>query len=83
MALPADFGQLASVLPMVAMVTVLPITWNGLGLREAAFVTFLGVYGVPAAQAVAISLTAFGVILVWNLFGGVVYLVSGVGKAKQ
>ena len=83
MALPADFWQLASVLPMVAMVTVLPITWNGLGLREAAFVTFLGVYGVPAVQAVAISLTAFGVILVWNLLGGVVYLVSGVGKVKE
>ena len=83
MALPADFWQLASVLPMVAMVTVLPITWNGLGLREAAFVTFLGVYGVPAAQAVAISLTAFAVILVWNLLGGIVYLVSGVGKIGQ
>jgi len=80
MSLPADFWQLASVLPMVAMVTVLPISWNGLGLREAAFVTFLGVFGVPAAQAVAISLTAFAVILAWNLFGGAVYLVTGVGK---
>jgi uncharacterized protein (TIRG00374 family) len=82
MSLPADFWQLAAVLPMVAMVTVLPITWNGLGLREAAFVTFLGVYGVPAAQAVAISLTAFAVILAWNLFGGVVYLVTGVGRVE-
>jgi len=82
MSLPADFGQLASVLPMVAMVTVLPITWNGLGLREAAFVTFLGVFGVAATQAVAISLTAFAVILIWNLFGGVVYLVTGVGRVK-
>ena len=83
MALPADLWQLASVLPMVAMVTVLPISWNGLGLREAAFVTFLGVFGVPAAQAVAISLTAFAVILVWNLFGGLVYLVSVVGRVAR
>ena len=83
MSLPADFRQLASVLPMVAMVTVLPITWNGLGLREAAFVAFLGVFGVAAAQAVAISLTAFAVILVWNLLGGVVYLVTGVGKVGR
>ena len=82
MSLPADFWQLASVLPMVAMVTVLPISWNGLGLREAAFVTFLGVFGVPAVQSVAISLTAFAVILVWNLLGGVVYLVTGVGKVE-
>ena len=83
MRLPADFWQLASVLPMVAMVTVLPISWNGLGLREAAFATFLGVFGVPAAQSVAISLTAFAVILAWNLFGGVVYLVSGVGRVED
>ena len=74
MALPTDFWQLASVLPMVAMVTVLPISWNGLGVREAAFMTFLGVYGVPSAQAVAISLAAFAVILFWNLFGGLCYL---------
>jgi len=31
---------------------------------------------------VAISLTAFAVILVWNLLGGVVYLFSGVGKVE-
>ncbi len=83
MGLQADFWQLASVLPMVAMVTVLPITWNGLGLREAAFVTFLGASGVPAPQAVAISLGGFAVILAWNFFGGVVYLVTGVGRWKE
>lgn len=78
--LQANFWQLASVLPMVVMVTVLPITWNGLGLREAAFATFLGVFGVATAQSVAISLGGFAVILIWNLAGGLVYLVTGVGK---
>ncbi len=80
MGLAVGFWQLASVLPMVAMITVLPITWNGLGLREAAFVTFLGTFGIATAQSVAISLTGFAVILAWNLLGGVVYLVAGVGK---
>lgn len=82
MGLAVGFWQLASVLPMVGMITVLPITWNGLGLREAAFVTFLGTFGMAAAQSVAISLTGFAVIFVWNLFGGLVYLVAGVGRAK-
>lgn len=81
--LQANFWQLASVLPMVVMVTVLPITWNGLGLREAAFVTFLGVFGVATAQSVAISLGGFGVILGWNLLGGLVYLMSGTGKVRS
>ena len=75
-----EFWPLASVLPMVAMVTVLPITWNGLGLREAAFVTFLGTLSIAAPQAVAISLGGFAMILAWNLLGGVVYLVAGVGR---
>jgi uncharacterized membrane protein YbhN (UPF0104 family) len=83
MGLSVGFWQLASVLPMVAMVTVLPITWNGLGLREAAFATFLGTFGIPTAQSVAISLTGFAVILVWNLLGGLVYLVAGVGKIEK
>lgn len=81
--LQANFWQLASVLPMVVMVTVLPITWNGLGLREAAFATFLGVFGVATAQSVAISLGGFAVILMWNLVGGLVYLVTGVGKLEK
>ena len=80
--LQADFWQLASVLPMVVMVTVLPITWNGLGLREAAFATFLGVFGVATAQSVAISLGGFAVILMWNLVGGAVYLLTGVGRLQ-
>ena len=81
--LHANFWQLASVLPMVVMVTVLPITWNGLGVREAAFATFLGVFGVATAQSVAISLGGFAVILMWNLVGGVVYLLTGVGKVQD
>jgi hypothetical protein len=81
--LEANFWQLASVLPMVMMVTVLPITWNGLGLREAAFATFLGVFGVATAQSVAISLGGFAVILLWNLVGGLVYLVTGVGRLQD
>jgi hypothetical protein len=54
-----------------------------LGLREAAFVTFLGTFGIPTAASVAISLIGFAVILAWNLLGGVVYLVAGVGKKSQ
>ena len=80
MGLDVGFWQMASVLPMVAMITVLPITWNGLGLREAAFVTFLGTFGIPTAASVAISLIGFAVILAWNLVGGLVYLTTGVGK---
>ena len=80
MGLDVGFWQMASVLPMVAMITVLPITWNGLGLREAAFVTFLGTFGIPTTASVAISLIGFAVILVWNLVGGLVYLAAGVGK---
>jgi glycosyltransferase 2 family protein len=61
-------------LPLVFVLSVLPITIGGLGLRESLFVGVLGLYGVSAEAALALALlwgaqgllTAIaGVIAVW------------------
>ncbi len=61
-------------LPLVFVLSVLPITIGGMGLRESLFVGVLGLYGVNAEQALALALlwgaqgllTALaGVIAVW------------------
>jgi len=72
--LRVGFWDLCAVLPLVNLITLLPITPNGLGVREYAFTHFLGVLNVPMVTALALSLTGFFVILVWNLIGGIVYL---------
>ncbi len=54
---------LVAVLPIILLVEALPISFSGLGTREAASVVMLGLIGVPAALAVSFSLT----VLVFNL----------------
>lgn len=60
----------------------LPISVAGLGVREKAFETILGGWhGVPAGQAVALSLAGLGLILLWGLAGAVCLLVEPVGRS--
>jgi uncharacterized protein (TIRG00374 family) len=47
---------LVSVMPLVLLVGLLPISVNGLGLLEASYVVFLGLAGVPQEASLAIAL---------------------------
>ncbi|MCX6020694.1 MAG: hypothetical protein NTZ05_02990, partial [Chloroflexi bacterium] len=57
-----------------------PVSVAGLGLREGAYVVLLGRYGVPDEQGLALALAVFGMILAQGLAGGVVDLMSGLGR---
>lgn len=56
-------------IPAVAIVQVLPLSVGGLGLREGAFVVFLGPLRVPVAQAVALGLVMYAMHLLSSLMG--------------
>ncbi len=59
-----------SIMPVVDVVTMLPITLAGIGLRESTFQTLLApLCGVDPATAVLISLTGFFIIATWALPG--------------
>jgi uncharacterized membrane protein YbhN (UPF0104 family) len=60
---------LLAFIPAVAIVQVLPVTIGGLGLREGAFVFFLGPLGVPLSQAVALGLLMYAMHLLASLLG--------------
>lgn len=60
--------------PLVICISALPITPNGLGVRENLFVQMLAVIGVDPATALSLSLLAYAGSLLWSLVGGVVYL---------
>lgn len=57
--------------PMVTLANLLPVTVNGIGLREFMYVALLSGTGVAASQAVALSLMQFGVIVVLSGVGGI------------
>lgn len=64
------------IIPVVVFLSSIPITPNGLGVRENLYVWMLTVpeIGVPATTALSLSLLAFAGSLLWSLIGGVVYL---------
>ena len=60
--------------PIVICISALPVTPNGLGLRENLFVQMLAVIGVDPTSALSLSLLAYAGSLCWSFVGGVVYL---------
>jgi uncharacterized membrane protein YbhN (UPF0104 family) len=60
--------------PVLTVVLMLPVSINGVGLREAAFVQLMKPFGVSNASAVALSVTSYALITLCALVGGVVYL---------
>ncbi|MCL4805336.1 MAG: flippase-like domain-containing protein [Anaerolineae bacterium] len=67
------FRIFALFVPIIAVVNLLPITFNGLGLREGIY-TFLFVpVGIPAATAVSMSLAFYFLRFSAGLLGGLMY----------
>ena len=65
-----------------AVLTNIPITVNGLGLREQLHVLLLTPLGVPKEAAVAISLLLFGHVLLVSVAGGLVWWRLSRGPAR-
>jgi hypothetical protein len=64
--------------PIVALTQVLPVSLNGLGIREGAFGVLFESVGVPASDGVAISLLYTVARLLTGLMGGVLYIAGNV-----
>lgn len=61
-------------IPIVLLVQILPITINGLGLREAAYVAIFSFYGIGAGAAVSYSLLDAASRLLLGIAGGLLYV---------
>ncbi|MCG6881565.1 MAG: flippase-like domain-containing protein [Deltaproteobacteria bacterium] len=60
-------------LPIVNIMTMIPVTFNGIGLREGAMVYFLGLKGIEPEPALALGLLFFSIQVTTSLVGGVAY----------
>ena len=65
------------VVPIAFFVMLIPLSINGIGVRENMFALMLGGLGVAAQDAVALALLAYAVFLVHGVFGGVVLAFRG------
>jgi glycosyltransferase 2 family protein len=68
--------------PISDIVGLIPIFFNNLGAREGIYTVLLGLLGLAAAQALALSLLVFGARLLVSLLGGVVLLVESATHAE-
>jgi uncharacterized membrane protein YbhN (UPF0104 family) len=59
--------------PLVAVLTILPISFNGIGIREGGFIYFLGLKGISAEKALTLSLSFFAIQIAASLIGGLAY----------
>ena len=77
-ALGLDLGWSAMMafVPVVAIAQVLPLSVNGLGLREGVLVLLLAPLGVTTGEAVALGLLLYGMNLVVSLLGAPAFAVG-------
>jgi uncharacterized membrane protein YbhN (UPF0104 family) len=62
--------------PMVSLLTLVPVSVNGMGVREGAMVLFLTPLGVGRGTALTIAFLWFAATAAVSLAGGVVYLLG-------
>ena len=69
--------------PLLFLVLLVPFTINGIAVREAFFVSFLGQLGVPKEQAVATGFLFFVVTVALALPGAIILAVEGLRRRER
>lgn len=66
--------HLAVLVPLSFVIQMLPVSMNGLGVREATFSYYFRMLGLPAESALVLSLLGAATILVFSLSGAAAFL---------
>ena len=75
--------QLFIIVPIIVFATQIPISAGGLGVREVGWVALLGIIGVPAADAIVMSLLLVAIIFVAALPGAWYYARHGLAAPDE
>ena len=69
-----DILKLMSIMPLVYIATVIPISLGGVGVREGVITAGMALYGVNVSDAVVVSFLLYFTKVIMGLFGWGVYL---------
>jgi uncharacterized protein (TIRG00374 family) len=83
LSLPVPLLDLLLIVPLAAMALVLPISINGIGVREGVFAFFMAPFGVTTAEAVAYAWIAYAILVAQGLLGGLVYAFRNVETGRE
>jgi uncharacterized protein (TIRG00374 family) len=70
-------AHLAIIVPISLIVQMLPLSVNGLGVREATFGFYFTQIGLPLESAIALSFIGAALIMLFSVSGGVTYALRG------
>ncbi len=70
---PIAWPAMFIIVPLALLLMILPVSVNGIGLREAVFVFLFGLYGIDREQAIAFAWTSFAMIVAQGMLGGIVF----------
>jgi glycosyltransferase 2 family protein len=76
-------SALAVFVPLISLGGMLPVTVNGLGVREALYILFFGRLGAPTEMSVSLALLFLAVTFVSSLPGGFVYAMQRSPSARE
>ena len=82
LALDVPLAAVAVFVPLVSLAGMVPVSVNGLGVREALYILLFGRIGVPVETAVSLALLYLAVTFLASLPGGVAYLMQPV-RARE
>ncbi len=60
--------------PIIVLISMIPVSLNGMGLREYAFMSLFSSFGVPLESCLALGLLSSVIIVLCSLPGGVLYI---------
>jgi uncharacterized membrane protein YbhN (UPF0104 family) len=75
--LTVTLWNLLTVMPLIFIITVLPISIGGIGVREGAFVGLLSLYNVSTSTAVIVSFLMYFIRVLVGIVGWVTYIKEG------
>lgn len=71
--LSPPFFYFLIIIPLIQVILMFPVSINGIGVRENAFILFLSKVSISAAASVAIAWLAFAMVLIYAIIGGIIY----------
>jgi len=63
------------IIPASILILMIPVSINGIGIREYVFIFLFAKFGVPAALSISLAWIAFGIGLAQALIGGIVFVI--------
>jgi uncharacterized protein (TIRG00374 family) len=71
---PISLDVFFLIIPLAIFMMMIPVSINGIGIRENILAVFFGMFGVSKPEAIAFAWILYGIGVLWGFLGGVVYV---------